>query len=71
MPESSNNQLRLEYDDRDYQTLKLAAVYTDSQSLRAWATKTLLDAARQTVTKHQVQAVHAGCPVPEREGGAP
>ena len=47
--------LCIELDDRDYQVLKLAAVISDSQSLKAWATRKLLATARQIVTEYKDQ----------------
>lgn len=50
--------LCIELDDRDYQTLRLAAVISDSQSLKAWATRKLLATARQIVTEYKDQTLH-------------
>lgn len=52
----NTHNLRLEFDTRDYQTLKLAAALTGHANLRSWCRATLLDQARKIIKDANLKA---------------
>ncbi|MEO2090983.1 MAG: hypothetical protein ABGY75_16030 [Gemmataceae bacterium] len=65
----ADNHIKLQYDDQDYQVLKLAATIGQYPNLKAYCTQVLIAHARKLVADFQSQAAHAGMPQPE--GGGP
>lgn len=49
----AENHVRLAFDDRDHADLKLAAAIDQSQNLKSWCTRVLLDSARRTITDYR------------------